>query len=558
MLGGLGFLPAHPRFIGALPTDASLYAETATEPAPGTLRSDAAQPRFPLAGAASGPLLYLPLGATILESPTLPALRPPTLARERDGLESPDAEMFLDPDLAEVAAETLLAQAFWVEYQQPDARSLRGIHALLSVDEVTIVAVPDAVQRTWYLAPASPVAAAPAPEPAEEPDWADFLACATHVPATPTLAQSGDDATGAFTLVWSPTDEVDAVYQLQESTDPSADSFAETLYDGPERRFSVYGRPPGSTLYYRVRALAGGIASGWSSWIAVGTTPSARWLLDDASFYDAGEMLLPIQLALLRMCTARGDLFAVLALPEHYRERAAIGHVHVLKTPAGDAAVRQPEPMFSYGALYHPWLYAADTADPSVVTRMPPDGAAAGMIAGRSARRGPWVAPANEPLRDVMQLDPPLGVDWLQALQDAQVNAVRREPEGFLWLAADTLSDDEDVRPIGVRRLLQVLRRAAILHGNVYAFEPNTNALRRTVQRAFERLLSRMFELGAFAGATASDAYRVETGSPPNTAKSVDAGRLIVELKVAPSRPLTFLTVRLVRTGEGSLRVETR
>jgi phage tail sheath protein FI len=138
------------------------------------------------------------------------------------------------------------------------------------------------------------------------------------------------------------------------------------------------------------------------------------------------------------------------------------------------------------------------------------------------------------------------------------VNAVRREPEGFLWLAADTLSDDEDVRPIGVRRLLQVLRRAAILHGNVYAFEPNTNALRRTVQRAFERLLSRMFELGAFAGATASDAYRVETGSPPNTAKSVDAGRLIVELKVAPSRPLTFLTVRLVRTGEGSLRVETR
>ncbi len=175
-------------------------------------------------------------------------------------------------------------------------------------------------------------------------------------------------------------------------------------------------------------------------------------------------------------------------------------------------------------------------------------------MASRSSRRGAWVAPANEPLRDVVQLDPPLGADWLQALQDAQVNVVRHEPGGFLWLAADTLSDDDDLRPIGVRRLLQTLRRAALLHGAAYAFEPNSDAFRRTVQRGFEKLLSRAFELGAFAGATADAAYQVNTGSPPNTPETVDDGRLIVELQVAPSRPLTFLTVRLVRTGEGSSR----
>ena len=81
---------------------------------------------------------------------------------------------------------------------------------------------------------------------------------------------------------------------------------------------------------------------------------------------------------------------------------------------------------------------------------------------------------------------------------------------------------------------------------------------RRTVQRSFEGLLARMHERGAFAGTRPDDAYRVNTGSPPNTPQSIDAGRLIVEIKVAPSRPLTFLTVRLVRTGEGSLQVETR
>jgi hypothetical protein len=468
-----------------------------------------------------------------------------------------DATLFLDPALANVETTTLQEQAFWIEYRQPEPRPLRGIHALMSVDEVTIVAVPDAVQRDWYLTPGAPIAPAGAAEPAEEPDWAEFLDCETHVPATPLLEQGGDEETGAFTLGWSPTDTRGAQYELQESTDPSDDSVAETLYKGPELEFSVYGRPRGSTLYYRVRALAGGLVSGWSNWVTVRTTQSTRWLLDEAAQYDATQTLLPVQLALLRMCAARGDLFAVLALPEHYRERAAIAHVHTLKgatRPPGSG----PDPIFSYGALYHPWLYSSDAGNPSVISRTPPDGTAAGVIAGRSARRGAWIAPANEPLRDVLQLDPPLHPDWYQALQDAQVNVVRHEPDGFLWLAADTLSDDDDLRPIGVRRLLQTLRRAAIKHGNAYAFEPNSDRFRRTVRRAFEALLARMFELGAFAGATASDAFLVETGSPPNTPESIDAGRLIVELKVAPSRPLAFLTVRLVRTGEGSLQVETR
>jgi hypothetical protein len=557
VLGGIGFLPAHPRFLGLLPTDASLYADASTPPAPGSLAADAARPRLALAGPAEPPPLYLPLGATILESPALPALRPPELARRRDGLERLDASLFLDPGLASVAADVLLEQAHWLAYRQPEPRSLSGVHSLLPIDEVTIVAVPEATQRSWYLAPGAPIAWPGAPTPPAEPDWASFLDCATHVPATPALTQTGDEETGAFTLVWGATDVADATYELQESTDPSDEAATDTLYEGPQTELAVYGRPRGSTLYYRVRALAGGLASGWSSWVVVRRTQTPRWLLDGADAYDATETLLPVQLALLRMCAARGDLFAALALPEHYRERAAISHVLALKGQGGSSPGARTDPIFSYGALYHPWLYASEPADPARVGRVPPDGAAAGVIAGRATRRGAWVAPANEPLRDVVQLDPPLGADWLQALQDAQVNVVRHDPAGFLCLAADTLSDDPDLRPIGVRRLLQVLRRAAALHGAVYAFEPNSDAFRRTVQRAFEQLLARMFELGAFAGATASDAYRVDAESA-NTPESIDAGRLIVELKVAPSRPLVFLTVRLVRTGEGSLLVETR
>ncbi len=558
-LSGLGFAESHPRFVGLLPTDAALYADPSAPPGAGTLEADAAQPRYPLAGPGKVPGLYLPLGATILPGSALPAMRPPGLNRLRDGLERLDASLFLDPALATTDTWRLLGEAFWIEYQQPTPRALRGIHALLRVDEVTIVAVPDAVQRSWYLAPGARIHQPAAPQPAAEPDWTRFLACATHVPATPVLEQLGDEEGGAFTLAWSETDADGATYELQETDSPDdPKATPEELYAGPEREFSVYGRPRGSTLYYRVRALAGGTASGWSNWIVVRTTQTTRWLLDDPSGFDPSETLVPAQLALLRMCAARGDLFAVLGLPEHYRERAAISHVQTLKTSTGQPPGSEPNPIFSYGAVYHPWLYSTDPSNPGAIRRTPPDGTATGVMASRSSRRGPWVAPANEPLRDVVQLDPPLGTDWLQALQDAQVNVVRHEPGGYLWLAADTLSDDDDLRPIGVRRLLQTLRRAALLHGAAYAFEPNSDAFRRTVQRGFEKLLSRAFELGAFAGATADAAYQVNTGSPPNTPETVDDGLLIVELKVAPSRPLTFLTVRLVRTGEGVLQVETR
>ena len=39
-------------------------------------------------------------------------------------------------------------------------------------------------------------------------------------------------------------------------------------------------------------------------------------------------------------------------------------------------------------------------------------------------------------------------------------------------LSADTLSDDPDLRPINVRRLLILLRRLALRLGATYVFEP--------------------------------------------------------------------------------------
>ena len=103
-----------------------------------------------------------------------------------------------------------------------------------------------------------------------------------------------------------------------------------------------------------------------------------------------------------------------------------------------------------------------------------------------------------------------------------------------------------------------LLRRLALRLGETYVFEPNDDSFRRLVQRGFEAALDRMFARGAFAGRTAATSYQVVTDDSINTPTSVDQGRFIVELRVAPSLPLTFITVRLIQTNDRSLVTEMR
>jgi hypothetical protein len=555
VLTGLGFAPAHPRFVGALPGDVARYALTegpdglAANPG-----ADAAQ-AFPLAAPERPPACYVPFATTLRSGRSLAALRPAGDARTRDGLEHFDARLFVDGDLASTSTARLIETADWLRDQSPLARPLQGIHALLAIDEITIVAVPDAVHRHWLYAGAATATAPQAPAAQPALDWSRFRDCGDRVPAAPALTLTGDAESGAFTLGWTATDAGGAIYELQESSEPDFTP-AETVHRGPGRTLELHDRPRGFVLYYQVRAVVATKVSDWSNRLLVHTAPAARWLLDAAAVYDPAP-LVELQLALLRMCAARGDMLAVLALPEHYREQAAVAHVSALDVASHgpDAGAYGRDPILGYGALYHPWLHVSEPEGPVALRLLAPDGAAAGVIVARAADRGAWVAPANERLRDVVALEPAVTASARLRLQDAQVNLVRQEPEGFLWLSADTLSGDDDVRSIGVRRLLQTVRRLAVRHGNAMAFEPNDDVARRAVRRSFEALLGRMFELGAFAGRTPGEGFRVDT---PVARGDLDQGRIVVELQVAPARPLSFLTVRLVRSGTGTLQVEAR
>jgi phage tail sheath protein FI len=70
--------------------------------------------------------------------------------------------------------------------------------------------------------------------------------------------------------------------------------------------------------------------------------------------------------------------------------------------------------------------------------------------------------------------------------------------------------------------------------------------------------MDELFRRGAFAGANAQAAYRVEVSEEINTAQRNELGQFWVELKVAPALPLSFLSVRLARSGERLVAQETR
>lgn len=551
--GGLGFDPRHPRYWDALPTDEELYSGSADPLYTGLWRA-AAEPRFSLAGSGSPSAFSIPIAMALLPGDYVSPAAEDADAATRNGAAEFSADLFLDPELGNLETRTddLMEIADFLRYQSPMPRRLRGIHAALGVDEATLVAVPDAVHRGWSRA------VIPDPKPGEEavsvaPARAtgEFIDCSIETIGAPEFATREQEAAAGFTLAWS-SSGAGLRYVLEESASPDF-SGAEIAYAGPEERATIYSRRPG-IYYYRVMASSGSASSNWSKPAWVRVAGWSRMLVKrEEDFSDS--VLVAVHRSLLRMSAARGDLLALLTLPEHYRAADAAAHAAVLAAPSGPVAANiaplgyGEARALSYGALYHPWLLGRESDG---VRRTAPDGVALGTLAARALSRGAWMAPANVALQGVLALTP--GLDGSRP--DAPVNYFTQEPRGFVALTADTLSGDPELCRIHVRRLMILLRRLALRAGATYAFEPHDDAFRRLVQRGFETLLGNLFARGAFAGQTRGEAFQVVADASVNPPESVDQGRLVVELRVAPSQPLTFLTIRLVQTGERASALE--
>jgi hypothetical protein len=377
----------------------------------------------------------------------------------------------------------------------------------------------------------------------------DFIPCTPQLVGAPQLEII--EERNRIVLDWGPAAVSGESFTLETAGDPLFES-ADILYQGAETSFD-YWTTPGPPVYFRVSAQAGGNSSPWSNTVNTTPEPVSPWEVVPFPASGPPPVLIAVHEALLVMAAARGDLVAILSLPYSFRTSDAVAYeAQLLALAVADSATTAlPTP--SYGALYHPWIVTPDTTGqpPQSLRTLAPDGAVCGVIAATTLASGAWIAPANLAIANAVDLAPSLESGTAVAFAVSQINLIAQEPEGFLITDQETLVADPNspLQDLNVRRLLILLRRLALQEGTRFMFQNNTPWLQRAVTRQFQQWMQLLQARGAFAGATAQQSYQVIADGTVNTPDSIAQGRFIVQLRVAPSQPMQFLTVKLVQSG---------
>jgi phage tail sheath protein FI len=177
---------------------------------------------------------------------------------------------------------------------------------------------------------------------------------------------------------------------------------------------------------------------------------------------------------------------------------------------------------------------------------IPPSGHLAGLWARTDQTRGVWKAPANDTLRGVLSLERDITMAEQGLLNPIGINCIRPfGTRGIRVWGARTLSSDTDWRYINVRRLFNMIE-TTIMEGTQWAvFEPNDIKLWEGVKRTLNAFLRGLWRDGALFGATAEQAFFVKCDAETNPPDSIDEGKLVVEVGIAPVKPAEFVIFRI-------------
>jgi phage tail sheath protein FI len=176
----------------------------------------------------------------------------------------------------------------------------------------------------------------------------------------------------------------------------------------------------------------------------------------------------------------------------------------------------------------------------------------AGIYARSDARFGIHKAPANEIVEGTLKLQHAVGEFDQAGLNAAGFNAIRSVPgRGIRVMGARTLSRSTAWQYVPVVRLFVALTRWLNGQMGQIVFEPHTPDLRQQVQRRIASHCAEMMQAGMLASDDPDEAYFVKCDAELNPPESVEAGRLVVHIGLAPSVPAEFVEVRITHDASG-------
>ena len=246
------------------------------------------------------------------------------------------------------------------------------------------------------------------------------------------------------------------------------------------------------------------------------------------------------QLALTKLAIAwvenRKDMIYVVDPPK----TAGATPVQEVRTFAADLSS-------SYAALYFPWLAVADPVTGNRII-VPPSGAVAGIYARSDAKRGVHKAPAGFDV-GLVSLARGTAHDVTRGENDLlypeKINTIRNMTDGIVVWGSRTLSADPLWLQVNVRRLFIYLERSIELGTQWVVFEPNDRMLWKTIERSIKSFLFLEWIEERLVGETQAEAFFVRCNAETNPPEVVDAGMVVTEIGVAPSRPAEFVVFRI-------------
>ncbi len=259
------------------------------------------------------------------------------------------------------------------------------------------------------------------------------------------------------------------------------------------------------------------------------------------------DLFKAVQTAMINHAESAGDRMAILDAPPGM-------------SPQDVKEWRDATAMYDskFAALYYPWIRVANplagaSANGNKMLTVPPSGHVAGIWARNDDTRGVWKAPANEVVRGALDVETKVTKGEQDLLNPVGVNCIRPfGTRGIRVWGGRTLSSDPSWRYVNVRRLFNFIEESVLLGTQWVVFEPNDYDLWARVKRTVYAFLLGLWRQGALFGAAPEQAFYVKCDEETNPPDSVDEGKLVVEIGIAPVKPAEFVVFRISQWAGGA------
>lgn len=267
--------------------------------------------------------------------------------------------------------------------------------------------------------------------------------------------------------------------------------------------------------------------------------------------------------ALISHCEKLGDRVAIMDGPKTLTKDA-------IKSLGGEdpdpAESKKSEPAGAWkkpgkaetgqATLYVPWVVVANpnrSEGQAKTIPVPPSGHVAGVWSRSDALRGVHKAPANETVHGVLDVQYPISHSDQGPMNMKGVNCIRFFPnEGFLVWGARTYFKNAAWKYLNVRRLFNMIEESIAESTRWIVFEPNNRDLWNAIRRDVNAFLMGFWRDGALMGSTPEEAFYVKCDEENNPQSSINDGRVVIEIGIAPVKPAEFVMFKISQYEAGT------